>query len=387
MEDVGTPSRGPDTPLIDHLRDEPFRFSFFQAVRLLEFVDPTRQPVGHVGEYAPRDEAVRFAGRLSLEFPASEIHACDLGPPTTDREGGAAARPQPRMTIAFLGLIGQMGVLPYAYTEELLRIQRDPDRARRNQLPAILQFLDMFHHRLASLFYRAWEKYRIAPQWERALRQQRLDSPQPAAAIGAAPAGLDVVSERFLSLMGLGPASLRDRLGVPDGHLLFFTNLYAMQHRSAAGLERLLYDYFGRPAEVRQFQGQWLYLQPEQRTRLGRTGAFATLGGPQGDAVAGRRAWDDPSKFRVRIGPVDFATFRAFLPGGRSSTPLFELTRLYVRGEVEFDLQLVLRADEVPDCQIGQATRSGAGVLGRSAWLKSRPCPIDREDPVFRSPI
>ncbi|MFO0958185.1 MAG: type VI secretion system baseplate subunit TssG [Isosphaeraceae bacterium] len=384
MEDVEPEGRGPDAPLIERLRSEPYRFSFFRAVRLLELADPSRPPVGYFGEYGPRDEAVRFSTRLSLEFPSSEIHDCTLPEAGGDGGAGAGPRPQPRITVAFLGLIGRMGVLPFAYTEELLRAPID--RAGRKQLPAVLDFLDMFQHRLISLFYRAWEKYRIAPQWERALRQERAGSPRSGGE-SRGPAGLDVVSGRFLALMGLGPPSLRDRQGVADSHLLFFTNLYAMQHRSAAGLERLLCDYFGRPAEVRTFEGQWLHLRPDQRTRLGRTGAFATLGGPGGDAVAGRKAWDDPSKFRVRVGPIDFATFRAFLPGGRSSTPLFELTRLYVRGEFDFDLQLVLLADEVPDCRIGRATRSGAGVLGRSAWLKSRPFAEDRDDAVFRSPI
>jgi type VI secretion system protein ImpH len=375
MEGVATPQRRSDPTLIERLLTQPYRFDFFQAVRVLEELaaDERRPALGQDGPV--NREAVRFAAHLSLAFPASSIDCVRYNGLVLGEEGHGETLPlppfdhPPRMTITFLGLIGPMGVLPICYTEDLLR----PELAKRRGV--LLEFLDLFHHRLVSFFYRAWEKYRPVPQWERRHRLMRA---------GAAPSREpDPLARHFLELIGLGPPPLRHRLSVPDDALLFYVNLFAMEHRSAIGLERLLQHYFGKPIQVVSFVGQWLHLRPDQRSRPGVTGAYHTLGQ---DVVVGRRAWDDQSKFRVRIGPLSFPTFRDFLPGGRAVQALLELTRLYVRGEFDFEVQLVLRADEVPECQLSRESL-GLGQVGRTAWLKRRPFQRDAEDAVFQAAI
>ena len=121
--------------------DEPFRVEFFQAVQLLERIYPDREPVGLFVH--PSREVVRFAAYNRLGFPASEIQSIDWpadGPPVMD--------------VNFLGLTGPSGVLPHIYT--LLLIERRFARDRRLQ-----DFLDIFHHRMISLYYQAWRKYRV----------------------------------------------------------------------------------------------------------------------------------------------------------------------------------------------------------------------------------
>ena len=60
-------------PLREALASEPFRFRFFQAVRLLQRLTPERNPVGKFVH--PSTEVVRFSARQTLTFPASEVHA------------------------------------------------------------------------------------------------------------------------------------------------------------------------------------------------------------------------------------------------------------------------------------------------------------------------
>ncbi|MGE5754148.1 MAG: type VI secretion system baseplate subunit TssG, partial [Planctomycetaceae bacterium] len=237
--------------LIERLFKEPHRFEFFQAVRLLErrvreqaTQDPhlERFPVGH--DQPPEREVVRFRATASLSFPAGSISQL-----RASSKGGAsdgAPPPPPEMSVGFLGLTGPSGVLPRHYTELLIHRIRDHDYSLRD-------FLDLFHHRLISLFYRAWEKYRLPFAYERS----RLSG-----------SGLDLATEGLFCLVGLGTDGLRGRLEIDDEAFLFFSGHFAHYPRSAIALESLLGDYLEMPISVRQLQGQWLYLDPDDLERM-----------------------------------------------------------------------------------------------------------------------
>ena len=55
---------------------EPYRFEFFQAVRLLERLNSGRSAVGGYG--SPGSEVVRFAVHPTITFPASQIQGFPL---------------------------------------------------------------------------------------------------------------------------------------------------------------------------------------------------------------------------------------------------------------------------------------------------------------------
>jgi type VI secretion system protein ImpH len=115
---------------------------------------------------------------------------------------------------------------------------------------------------------------------------------------------------------------------------------------------------------IEQFHGQWLALEEESLTRLGE--ANNELGV---NTIAGARVWDNQSKFRVRLGPLTFGEFMNFLPVGSAFAPLTKLVRLLAGEEFDFDVQLVLKAGEVP-MLMTDATR--LPMLGWTTWLKTR---------------
>jgi type VI secretion system protein ImpH len=369
--------------VVGRLFAEAHQFDFFQAVRVLHLLNPRRQRVGEAGP--PRDEVVHFRAHLSLAFPASAIYSLE-GSPAPD------ARP-PLMTVTFLGLTGPSGVLPRHYTELLLNLDRDVRGPERYALRA---WLDLFNHRLASLFFRAWEKYRFP------LAHEHPDFGR---------AGADPFTQVLFSLVGLGyqakedlkvTPALRRRLavtvpaGVPGGRpaelariddlaLLHYGGLLAARGRSAVGLRALLEDYFGLPVQVQQFRGRWLLLEPADQSRLGGDGGSCALGV---NAVAGERVWDVQSKVRLRLGPLSFAQFTELLPD-RSPVAqrkmLFlvaHLTRLYLGPELDFEVQLVLRAREVPGCRLAGGGRGGSR-LGWDSWVQTAPPRRDADDAVF----
>ena len=356
------------------LFEEGFAFDFFQAVRLLEKLDPKRKPVGRTDP--PRSEVVRFRAHLSLSFPPSAIYSLD--PPS-------ATLSLPAMTVAFMGLTGPSGALPRHYTELLLRLQKELKGAEKN---ALRDWFDVFNHRLISLFYRAWEKYRFPVPYERG--EYARTEPDP-------------FTLALFSLVGLGMPPLRNRLRVSawqeiDGEvreggltriddlsLLYYGGFLARRTRCAASLHALLQDYFQLPIEVRQFQGQWLSLDLANQTRMGGPEGSNALGM---DVVAGERVWDVQGKIRVRIGPLRLPRFLEFLPD-RTPTPerkafllLGHLVRLYVGPELDYDVQLILAAADVPNCQLTEAPGIGPR-LGWNTWLLSQAYPRDADDAVF----
>src|SRR5688572_17697079 len=134
--------RGKNVAVNELLAAEPYRFDFFQAVRVLEALarrgengERKRQPVG--GDHAPQDEVVRFRAHVSHRFPAGGIQ--DLRLPKSDDDLF-------EMTVSFLGAIGPSGALPQHYTQLVIDRVRQKDTSLRD-------FLDLFHHRLISHYY------------------------------------------------------------------------------------------------------------------------------------------------------------------------------------------------------------------------------------------
>lgn len=353
------PGGAPGSPAA-RLRREPETFDFFQAVRLLEREaqreDPAggRQPVGW--DAAPAREVVRFRVAGTQRFPAAAIAAL------RDAPGDSGAGPV-EMTINCLGLTGPMGVLPGHYSQLVIDTTRNREWALRD-------FLDLFHHRLASLFYRAWAKYRLPIVFESA--RGKADAPED-----------DPYTACLLALVGLGQSPLRNRLRFDDLTAIYFGGTLAHRPPKAASLAALVREFLDVPVDVRQFQGQWLALPPADQTRMASRewprGQYAALGV---DALAGQRVWGVESKFVVRVGPFGYDTFLRFMPAGELLGAVSQLVRLHAGPEFDFAFQPVLRAADVPTSCLG-----GAGPaptrLGWNSWLLSRPAAQDADAAVF----
>jgi type VI secretion system protein ImpH len=322
-------------PLDKELVEEPYRFNFFQAVRLFEKVVESGKPVGR--DSLPEDEIVRFRTRVGMDFPASEIH--EVREVTDERTG----KTKYEMLVTFMGMVGISGVLPIHYTELVL------DRIRHRDT-AMWAFLDIFTHRAVSLFFRAWEKYRFPVAYER---------------------GNDDFTSYLFDFTGLGTAGLRGRLGINDESLLPYAGLISQKPHSTNALENIVSDYFDVPASVDQFFGQWLPISSSDYTLLGR--ANGKLGA---NAIAGTSIWDQQSKIRLRIGPISLQKFQSFLPVGTANKALRSIVRFIAGRETDFDIQMVLAAKQVPGLVL--TTRAvRRPMLGWTTWLKTKPFVTD----------
>jgi type VI secretion system protein ImpH len=307
------------------LRANPCQFEFFQAVRLIERLLPGRAPVGRF--VSPDKEVMRFNAHSAFPFPASQIQHI-----LWDGE-------IPVLVVNFMGLTGPMGVLPLYYTEMLL------DRVR-NRDHAIVKFFDIFNHRMISLFYQAWEKYRFTIAYERGER--------------------DKFSHHLMDLIGIGTGNLADRLRVHDDSLLYYGGLLALRPRSAAALQRIIEDYFEVQVKIEQFTGQWFRLSPKDLCVFDRASTESEQLG--GGAIVGDEIWHQQSGVRLHIGPLGLDQYLDFLPSGSAYDPLQSLANFAGRGELDFEVRLILKKDDVPPCELGGAPR-----LGWTSWAKTQP--------------
>jgi type VI secretion system protein ImpH len=373
---MASPGGRENSALIERLFSQPYRFDFFQAVRVLERAgldaalngdSPTRQPGQPVGHDArPSGEAVRFRAATALGFPSCAI--VDARQPATGNPGLADAAP-PEMTVAFMGLTGPSGVLPLHYTRMLIERIREKDYSLRD-------FFDLFNHRMISLFYRAWEKYRFPAGYQRSHLPKRAAHSQP-------PTSEDFVTFCLLCLTGLGTRGLRNRMKVEDESIVYYGGYFADAHRPAVSLERMVSDYFGLPAQIEQFRGQWLNLALEDRSRMPDTANPRGLNHQLGvTAVLGDRVWDVQSRFRVRLGPLTYVQYMQFTPAGDGLEPICQLIRTFVGPEFDFDIQPVLLGSQIPDTRIGSVMDVKPRV-GWNVWLKSRPYEPDFEAAAF----
>ena len=330
-----------DLSLKKKLYDEAYRFDFFQAVRLFERILPDRKPVG--GEALPSEEQVRFRTHVGLDFPSSEIDEIK------ETEDELTDEQRLEVFVNFMGLIGPSGVLPVHYTELAL------DRIRHRD-SALWAFLDIFNHRAVSMFYRAWAKYRFPVAYER---------------------GNDEFTSYLYDIAGLGTDGLRGRMGFDDEALLPYAGLISQKPHSASALENIVADFFGFPAKIIQFFGQWLELADTDITFLGKQNSKLGF-----TALLGRRVWDQQSMFRLRLGPLDFFQFQAMLPNGSGHNQLRSIVRFMTGLELDFDVKLVLKAKQVPSLIL--TTRAvRRPMLGWTTWMKTNPFESDDEQVVL----
>jgi type VI secretion system protein ImpH len=318
----------------------PHEFSFFQALRRLEATYSDQPRIGR--SLRPQEDAVRLGQNASLAFAPATIAAFDPG---TDGK-------PPRITVWFGGMFGPDGPLPLHLTEYAR------DRIINAGDPTFARFLDLFHHRLLSLVYRAWADAQPTAQFDRP--------------------GSDRFANYIGSLIGIGMPSLQDRDAMPDLAKLFFAGRFVCQARHAEGLQAMLAEFFDLPIQLVEFVGQWLRLPADCRCVLG-----GQIGGQPAaqlgvSATIGDNVWNCQTRFRLVAGPMSLADYCRLLPGGASLATLVAIVKNYVGLELDWDLNLILRRAEVPQTQLG-----ALGQLGWTTWLVSQPAAADAGDLVL----
>ena len=319
---------GPDRQtlhrLIDRVLEDGARLPFEGVVRLLHEVQPQNRHVGHDGP--PRTEPVRFRQRSNLGFGSG-----DLGGVRRVAETGSGFRGF-EVTTNFLGLAGAESPLPAYYLEDFTE-----DLDERNLVGGLL---DLLHHRLLSLFYRAQQKHRHSTTY-------RWDASDP-------------LSKNLLSFGGGEHATGR----LEPGTVVRFASVLMRQSRSGEQIERCLQAAFPHvPLQLEPCLVRWVAIPPDQRLRLGTQNHQLGV-----DAVIGEMIRDRSSTFGLRIGPMPIEDFDDFLPGGGGHRQLKALLNHLVLDGIDCVVTLSLKGI-VPPLVLAKRGQGGQRLLGCSARL------------------
>jgi len=307
----------------DRLLGAARQFEAFQLLRLIECAHPHRARLG--AAMRPAQEPLRLGQDPDLRFTTAQV---------ASYEGAVGVSPA-RLALDF-GLLGPEGPMPLHVTEYVRA------RSRHHGDRAFERFLDLFHHRMSSLRFRAF-------------------------AAGQPVIGLDRCDDdRFAgyvrSLCGLASGGEPSADRIDDAARRSVAALLGDRRRHAAGLAALLAHETAAPVEIVPFAGQWLPVPDDAGIRFGaRSGGSLRTG-----YVLGRRIWDRQHRFRVRIGPLDAMQSERLQPGGAGYDRLTAWVRLYVGATLDFDIELRLTHDAAPAMRLGTDSR-----LARSTWLGS----------------
>jgi type VI secretion system protein ImpH len=343
MADAGRPSRGgmmskpPSaavSALLERVARAPHAFDYFHLLRTVDALAPERPRLGTSAR--PEQDILRIGQSPTLNFAPATLAAAELG------EGDRPARLR---TYAF-GMFGPNGPLPLPLTEYAYR------RAVHSGDRTLGDFIDLLHHRLATLFFRAWAAS------EPTVSHDRLQE--------------DVFAEQLASLAGYGMASLRDRDAMPDLAKLHFVGRLASPARNPEGLTAILGSFFKVPVRLDEFVPSWLTLPQDSLCLLGRDPATGTLGST---ATAGGRIRVHHHRFRLRFGPMRLSDYERLLPGQTSMQRLVPIVHNFVGNELAWSVNLLLRHDEVPKTRLGRT-----GRLGWTSWIGTRPGTAPADD-------
>lgn len=326
---------------------EPWTFDFFQAVRRLE-CQRLRARV-EVGQAAVRVGESRAVSQDVVRFRQAVGGAACL---RSVERYVAEGKPQNRgLFLNCFGLLPPVGPLGLEFSEFVRQQQLQHDDL------SLANFLDLFNHRMTSLFYRAWLAANQAASFDiagltksRASVRRRdlgMATPDVAACIGRL---IGVASDRDAGAgKGLGVAKLH------------FAGRLVARIRNPEGLRAILESYLGLPVSIDEFVGGWTPIPPEFRSEVTYSGRQSELGRT---LILGDEIWECQSGFRIRVGPTKLESYERLLPGGDSLGRLAEWVREYAGGEFRWQVQLLLEGPEVPDWVLGEG-----GKLGWTTWL------------------
>jgi len=247
--------------------------------------------------------------------------------------------------INYGGIDGTSGPLP-VWLNELLSQEATDDHQ------PLGDFINIFSHRLTLLLYKAWLKHKAFLVFH--------------------PEGKDIISQTLLALIGQSDADIIGYSTQEKIRMLSYVSSLGHRPRSAASLLGMLRHYFrGIPIEIKSFMKRSIRVPEENQARIGKHLIANTILGQRMSEISGA--------FRIIVGPVSQNNYSLFLPKQPYYIEMVKLVNTFVSDLLEWDIELRLKAEEIPELKIG---KKYFAKLGQNTWFDT---PHKQEGVVYLS--
>lgn len=307
--------------LPEQVLETPEAFDLDQLIHIIESLRTNITPLGESSN--PKQEAVRLRSSVTMHQEGTEVNRLEVKNTPSKL---------PEIYINTTSLVGVNGTLPMPYTEMFL------DQMKQKDFSGV-HFLDIFHHRLASMWHRL--RKRTYPH------------------LFKSPPSKTPIGQLQESLSGFAQQGAVE-------HTLFFDHFWR-RSRSLTGLLQIITVLFRVKAVISPFEGMWRKVDKSEGSRLGNEGQFQILGK---NTILGLRCWDQTAGFTIEVESLDWETVQTFLPfknsqlGGENFYKLRQLVASYMGALPRVFLRLSLKEGE----NRGALLNSQYG-LGWNTWL------------------
>lgn len=311
--------------LPEQVIESPEKFDLDQLIYIIESIRTNITPLGE-GTNANK-EALRIRSNLTMHQQGTEISHLNV---KKTKQG------LPEVYINTLCLAGINGPLATPYTEILLDSIKDKDFSG-------IHFLDIFHHRLSSMWHRLRKK-----AYPHLYRSPPLKTP------------IGMVQQDLSGFKQQGEAT----------HTMFYDHFWR-RPRSLLGLLQMIEVMFSIKASISPLEGEWKTIDDSQGSKIGTSGQFQILGK---NAILGLRCWDQAAGFSITINQLSWTNLQEFLPftdpkfGGKNFAKLKQLLTSYMGTQPKVFLKLSLKPDENNGTNL-----KGKSALGWNSWLSGEP--------------
>jgi type VI secretion system ImpH/TssG family protein len=316
--------------LSNSFRQKIFSPDFWGLVRKLENSKPENPRIGYAKH--PANENVRFGQTPFLYLPASDIAGI--------QESKIAGVDAVIFTY-FLGLLGINGPMPLEFTSYVYR------RSYNHYDHTWRRFLDIIHHRMHVLYYRAFAQNEQSISFDR-----KADDP---------------IRGIVKSLTGLPPNTDYDS-GV-ESIAVSYASRFSFAAKNRSGLEEILRRMLGCGVKVKDFIVTPYDLDPDDYALLGNR-KTSVLGV---NLQIGRTYLSATRQFEIHIGPVGLDTYRLWASTYNGFEMLRRVVSLYLDRPLDCSIVFKLvKAGEFAARIGGQdVTPDKRPQLGISCWIGS----------------
>lgn len=313
--------------------DELYKQDFAPLLRYLDANAPLAARIGY--SVSPKQDCARFGQTPLLHFHASAFTEVRFG----------TINSVYKLKNSYWGMFGINGALPSHLTEYAI------ERNYRLKDKTLAEFVDIFHHRFISLFYRAWADAEPTVSHDR---------PEH-----------DIFKQRISTFSGEINAQ-QDTFNQNQNVHQYLSGLFSHKNRSSKVLSQLLSETLHLDVSIAEFQGCWYDIEPSEKTLLGSNNAILGM-----DTIVGGRTYQRSFNFSINIGPIDYTEYIALLNNKQRIKSIIAITQKAVGQEYQFSINVILKAYQSKPSQLGSAQ------LGINSWSQGKSSHLAQHDPIL----